>query len=125
MSIKEIPSKEVTIGDVTYKIDAFLGTKSIKLSTKVLKIVGPSLSEFFKEGSEDDSIGAAVRVFSASLGDDDVTPIVKELLANVTKNGQPLNIDWDFMGDQFSHLPKLLVEVSLFNWGSVFQGFAV
>lgn len=126
MSDFQVPSKEVTIDDTTYHVSAFLGTKSIKLCGKVMKIVGPSLSEFFKDSADEDAaVGAAVAVFSRSIGDEDITPVVKELLTNVSKNGKPLNIDFDFMGDNFAHLPKLLVEVSLFNWGSVFQSLKV
>lgn len=119
MSDVNIPSKEVVIGDTTYRIQAFLGSKSVTLCGKVMKIVGPSISEFFNEG--EDNVVKAVKVFAQSIGDDSLTPIVKEMLTSVTKDGKPINLDLDFLGDKFGHLPKLLVEVSLFNWGSMFR----
>lgn len=74
-----LPSKEVIIGtddnQETYRITAFTGTKSINLCGKVVKIVGPSLSEFFKE--DEDTVTSAVRVFSESLGNEELAPIVK------------------------------------------------
>jgi hypothetical protein len=123
MSEFTIPSKEVTIGDVDYRVLAFLGTKSVTLVGKVMKIVGPSISEFFNE--TEDATTNAIKVFSQSLGDQDLAPIVKELLAGVTKEGKAVNLDRDFIGENFAHLPKLLVEVCMFNWGSAFREISI
>jgi hypothetical protein len=118
-----IPSKEEIIGkdenQVTYRITAFTGIKSINLCGKVVKMVGPSVSEFFNES--EDSLTNAVKVFSQSLGDEDLAPLIKEMLSGVTIEGRPVNIDFDFIGPKFSHLPKLLVSVAMFNWGDMFR----
>ena len=115
-----IPSKEVVIGETTYRVHAFIGSKYINLYSKVMNIVGPSISEFFKEDDED-AIVKAVKTLTMSLGDTEITPIIKEMLAQTFKDDKPLNIDYDFLGENFAHLPKLLIEIALFNWGSMFR----
>lgn len=121
--MSNIPSKEEIIGSdenqVTYRITAFTGIKSINLCGKVIKMIGPSISEFFQES--DDNITNAVRVFSQSLGNEELAPIIKEMLSGVTIEGRPINLDYDFLGPKFAHLPKLLVAVAMFNWGDMFR----
>lgn len=123
MSDFHIPSEEVIIENESYRITAFLGTKSVNLCGKVMKIVGPSLSEFFNE--TDDNVSKAVRMFAMSLGDQELAPLIKELLSGVTKDGKPVNLDRDFIGDKFAHIPQLLVKVCMFNWGSAFRSFTI
>ena len=119
-----IEDKVIEVGGEEFRIQPFPAFKGLVYLKKLVKIVGPSLASALgedgevKEGSL--NLDKAIELLVQNFDGDGVETLIKDLIKSVTKNGQPLNFDIEFMAD-YGKLFKLLTEVIKVNYGSVFQ----
>lgn len=119
-----IEDKELIIDGETYRIQPFPAFKGLIYLKKLTKIVGPSVATMIGNG-EDSLEGEidpekAVALLVQNFEGDGVETLIKDLMAAVTKNGQPLIFDIEFQA-AYDKLFKLVLEVVKVNYGSVFQ----
>lgn len=119
-----IEDKLIDINDTEYRIQPFPAFKGLVLLKKLTKVVGPSITALMggeAEGEvEVNSLEKAIELLVENFDGDGVETLIKELIKSVTKNGQPLNFDLEFMAD-YGKLFKLVTEVVKVNYGTVFQ----
>lgn len=119
-----IEDKIITIGDDEFRIQPFPAFKGLVILKKLTKIIGPSFTKLMSssEGGNIDLGNAegAVELLVANFEGDGVESLIKELILSVTKNGQPLSFNIEFMSD-YGKLFKLVAEVIKVNYASVFQ----
>lgn len=121
MAIKQ---KIVNIDDQAYIINAFVGEKGFKLLARLSKYATPiigALSQMPEEGGEEAGIDLAPVLQNLFFeGTDEFTALVFDLVRDVEKDGQKINIDKEF---QMRYIPLLMlvVEVIKFNYSDVFQ----
>lgn len=119
-----IEDKEIIIGDATYRIQPFPAFKGLVYLKKLTKLVGPSMTTLLggSDGVDVDISSAekAVELLVENFDGDGVETLIKDFMASVTKNGQPIAFDIEFMAD-YGKLMKLVAEVVKVNYGSVFQ----
>tara|TARA_R110000803_G_scaffold13482_1_gene37862 strand:- start:12493 stop:12879 length:387 start_codon:yes stop_codon:yes gene_type:complete len=120
-----IEDKELEIDGETFRIAPFPAFKGLVYLKKLTKIVGPSIATMFggeeaTELADLSSAEKAVELLVQNFDGDGVETLIKDLVASVTKNGQPLVFDIEFQAN-YGKLLKLVVEVVKVNYGSVFQ----
>lgn len=119
-----IEDKEIEIGGETFRIQPFPAIKGLVILKKLTKIIGPSMTSLLTstDGETVDLSNAekAVEMLVANFDGDGVETLIKELMASVSKKGQQLNFNIEFMAD-YGKLLKLVLEVVKVNYGSVFQ----
>jgi hypothetical protein len=121
MTIKQ---KIVNIDDQPYIINAFVGEKGFKLLARLSKyatpIIGALSQASVSEDSEEDIDLTPVLQNLFFDGTDDFTALVFDLIRDVEKDGQKINIDKEF---QMRYVPMLMLvaEVVKFNYSDVFQ----
>ena len=115
-----IEDKALDIDGTEYRIQPFPAFKGLVILKKLTKIIGPSFSVFLDGGESSGGTEKAVELLVDNFDDDKVENLVKELISSVTKNGQSINFDIEFMG-AYDKLFVLIKEVVMVNFGSVFQ----
>lgn len=119
-----IEDKVVEIDNVEYRIQPFPAFKGLVILKKLTKILAPSMSTMFTEVDsqvmEMDNLEKAVTQLVSNFDDDTVEVLIRDLIKSVTRNGQPLAFDIEFMAD-YGRLLKLVKEVVMVNYSTVFQ----
>lgn len=121
MSIKQ---KIVNIDDQPYIINAFVGEKGFKLLARLSKYATPiigALSQAATSENDDEDIDLTPVLQNLFFdGTEDFTNLVFDLIRDVEKDGQKINIDKEF---QLRYIPMLMLvaEVVKFNYSDVFQ----
>ncbi len=122
-----IEDKVLTIEGEEFRVSPLPAFKGLVYLKKLTKIIGPSIAAAFgtdeekaklEEGSFD--VKSAVELLVENFDDDSVEVLIRDFMKTVTKNGQPINFDIEFMAD-YGKLFKLVTEVVKVNYGSVFQ----
>jgi hypothetical protein len=122
-----IQDHEVVINDETFLIQPFPAFKGLVNLKKLVKIVGPSMTSLFNAESdvavdsiETANISKAVSLLVENFEDGDVENLIRDLVKSVSKDGNPINFDTEFMAD-YGKLLSLVIEVVKANYSSVFQ----
>lgn len=122
MTIKQ---KIVNIDDQPYIINAFVGEKGFKLLARLSKyatpIIGALSQAVVEEDGEEKDIDLTPVLQNLFYdGTEDFTALVFDLIRDVEKDGQKINIDKEF---QMRYVPMLMLvaEVVKFNYSDVFQ----
>jgi hypothetical protein len=124
-----IEDKIVTLEDAKgeeteYRIQPFPAFKGLVILKKLTKILGPSMTTLIggSDGTEIDgsNIDKAIELLVENFDGDGVETLVRDLVKSVTKNGQPVAFDIEFMAD-YGKLLKLVAEIVKVNYGTVFQ----
>ncbi len=124
-------SKEVTFGDVEYRVTTFPASKGLTYLQKLLKIVGPAVGEILSKAAvdgeglsdisvEDEALSFAIRELTTNLDKDNVAQLVQDMIKDgVTKGGQNVPFDQEFSGN-YGNLVKLLGVIIKENYSSFF-----
>lgn len=115
-----ITRKVVPIDGIDYEIQAFAATKGIRIFQKLAKLIGPAFQALSDAKDEEAASAAAISALFESMDEVAVDELMKELMANVTKEKVALNFDIEFMAN-YGLLVKLAQEVVMLNWGSLFS----
>jgi len=119
-----IEDKVLEIDGTEYRIQPFPAFKGLVILKKLTKIVGPSMTTLLgsadAEGVDLANAEKAIELLVENFEGDGVELLIKDLINSVSKNGQPLQFDIEFMAD-YGKLLKLVTEVVKVNYGSVFQ----
>lgn len=110
-----IAQKTVEVAGESYFLTQFPATKGLKILKQLIKLIGPSAAEIFKDGN----ISAAVDKLVENLDSVDVETLVKEMVSSVSKGNVAVNFDNEFAGS-YAKLLLLVREVVEFNFGDVF-----
>lgn len=110
-------SKTVVVGDVEYKINLLPPTRSIKLLTKISKVIGEPMATMSGAGDEkkvEDLMPKAVQLLMANMDEDSVIIIIKEMMSCVFKENKSINFEIEFLGrlDVMFDLCKEVLEVN-------------
>lgn len=128
-----IENKEKTIGGNKYIVTQFPARRALKLKTRLLKLVAPSLfSAFGNSGTnimeakvDSTMLKSAVSALVDRLDADEVEDLVISLLASTRREGKELNaaeFDRVFAGN-FGEMYSALVFVLEVNFGSFLDQF--
>lgn len=120
-------SRELTIGEVEYRITTFPAFKGLTFLQKLLKLVGPAIGEIFAKSSTGDeasieevALSGAIKELTTNLDKENVAQLVQEMIkAGVTKSGQPIQFDQEFSG-QYGVLFELVGAIIKDNYSSFF-----
>jgi len=119
-----IEDKVLEIDGTEYRIQPFPAFKGLVILKKLTKIVGPSITTLVSSADGDgvDIANAekAIELLVENFEGEGVENLIKELINSVSKGGQPIQFDIEFMAD-YGKLLKLVTEVVKVNYGSVFQ----
>lgn len=117
-------TQNVQVGNEVYQVTPFVATKGLAYLKKLLKVVGPALAEIAGEGDgtvNADGLGKAAAILFDNLDKEGLDLMIKEWVDKyVTKNGQPVIFDTEFMAD-YGILFGLVKEIIVINYSSVFQ----
>ena len=123
-----IDTEERQIGDHMWTVGQFTASIGLRLWTRLIKLVGPSLgtaAAAFGEGLDtefDASIlGKAVEELTKKLDENDVLDLVQRLLSQTQIDNRKVNFDLDFAGN-YMELLKVLLFVLEVNYKSFFSG---
>ena len=110
-------SKTVVVGDVEYKINLLPPTRSIKLLTKISKVIGEPMATMSGAGDEkkvEDLMPKAVQLLMANMDEDSVIIIIKEMMSCVFKENKSINFEIEFLGrlDVMIDLCKEVLELN-------------
>jgi hypothetical protein len=130
-----IESKEKTINGVTYMVTQFPARRALRLQTKLVKLLAPSVSALAGGANLSDVknvmdakiggevISKAVTTLVERLDEDYVVNLIMELLASTRREGKEISeaqFDMIYAGN-FKELFQALYFVVEVNFGSFFQ----
>lgn len=120
-----ITSRVVKVTDASgnefeYQIQAFNAVKACKVFQKLAKILGPAFKALTSASSEEEATERAIGTLMETLDDVDLSEFMPLLLSEVTRGGQKINFDVEFMAN-FGAMVKLAQEVVSLNFGSLFS----
>lgn len=124
-----IETRDVLVEGRTYQVTQFSATKSIKMMTRLTKILGEPMGFMFadEKANADEMLPLAIRALVSKLDEDLVIDTVKQLLEGVRDSNGEINFEVHFaakMGLLFKVLGKVLeVQYGDFFGGLVANGF--
>lgn len=109
--------KYVEIGETKYMVSVLPPTRSLKLLTRLSKIIGGPMSELAKGEDEDrrQMIPVAVKALLANLDEDRTVSVIKEILSCVSVDGKMVNMERQFHG-KLGELIKVCKEALEVNY---------
>src|SRR3990172_1744537 len=103
-----------TIEGEDYEIEQFASTKSLRILTALIKLIGEPIGlavglkdQKLNPDQESKIIGAAVRALCDRLDEDKIIILIKELIDSTRTNGAKINFEIHFQG-RIGHLFKLI-----------------
>jgi len=118
---------EKFVDDEKYQISQFGTTESLKVLTRLSKILGPSFSVAIAGSKIEDAkaqteiLGKAVGELTSRLDEEEVINLIKKLVDCCLKGeGSKINFELDFQG-RLGHLFKLVKAVLEVQYGNFFQ----
>ena len=108
-------SKDVVIGDNTYRITQMPGDKVVRKMLWLMKFGGIVAEGITSHGNW----VSAVAVALVSQDDEEVMTFIKDLMGHITKNNVVINFNEEFAGN-CSLLIDLVQESLMLNYGDVF-----
>lgn len=118
---------EKYVGDQKYQIAEFGTTESLKMLTRLSKILGPSFSmamsgaKLKDKQAQTELFGKAVGELTQRLDEEEVVALAKKLVECCLKGeGAKINFEMEFKG-KLGHLFKLLKAVLEVQYGNFFQ----
>lgn len=123
-----IETFEKQINGSNYSVTQLPARRALKLQAKLLKLLGPAMSEIFLAAAKDISradlaIPNAIRILANDIDDKTFDAFVMEMLQGVRKDGIELNektVDLEFAGN-LNELFLVLQYVLEVNYGDFFQ----
>lgn len=131
-----IESKEKIIEGAKYYVSQFPARRALKLKTKLIKLLAPSLftaAGNYKGGNildadlGSDTLGKAVSMLVERLDENDLESLIMELLCMTRREGKEITeqyFDMVYAGN-FSELYKALYFILEVNFGSFFQEIGI
>ena len=123
-----------TIDNQEYEFGQFPATGSLKILTRLAKIVGDPLGmfatafgsdpkkNFLDQNISGDVINKAVKILVSNLDENEVIDIVKALMSQVLCEGKPIvNFDVHFQG-RLGHLFKVIKACIEVQYSDFFEG---
>lgn len=118
---------EKYVDDESYQISQFATTESLKVLTRLSKILGPSFSvamagsKISDPKAQTELFGKAVSELTSRLDEEEVIALIKKLIDCCLRGeGKKINFELDFQG-RLGHLFKLLKAVLEVQYGNFFQ----
>lgn len=119
--------KDIKIDEEAYVIEQFLGKKSLKVFSRLLKFMGVPMSKALNGMDKDFElvVPEMMAALVERLDEDEVEGIVGDLLSCVTQRNVQVWSDFDmrFQG-RLGHVFKLLVEVVKYQYSDFFAVLA-
>jgi hypothetical protein len=129
-----IESKEKVIEGAKYYVSQFPARRALKLKTRLVKLLAPSLFTMAGKGGNildaelgSDSIGKAVNMLVERLDENDLENLIMELLCMTRREGKeitPQYFDMVYAGN-FQELYEALYFVLEVNFGSFFTKIGI
>ncbi len=119
-------TEERRIGEHTYSITQFSGTKGLKMFTRLVKLIGEPAAMMFDKGESEMSgevLAPMIKALASNIDESIVENLVKDLLEGVRCDGKEIQFDIHFAGN-FGELFSVIRAVLEVQYGNFLSGLA-